>query len=59
VFRHWEMLTKVGLGVPMITRVAAELRRLGVPMDDDIYTVSGAVANIAAILTGKGGVSNA
>ncbi|HPU17157.1 MAG TPA: energy-coupling factor transporter ATPase [Bacillota bacterium] len=59
VFRHWEMLTKVGLGVPMITRVAAELRRLGVPMDDDIYTVSGAVANIAAIMAGKEGGSNA
>lgn len=39
VFAEYEQLLSVGLDVPEITRVAAELCKLGVDIGEDIYTV--------------------
>ena len=40
VFSRAEELTAIGLSVPMPTKIAMELNRLGVPITDAIYTTS-------------------
>ena len=40
VFSHAEALTAIGLSVPMPTRIAMELKAMGVPITDAIYTTS-------------------
>ena len=50
IFRRRDELCRVGLGVPLVTDVVYELRRLGVPLDDDIYTVGYAKEKIAELL---------
>lgn len=46
VFSRYEELLAVGLDVPEITRVAAALKREGVDIGDDVYTVNYAVRRL-------------
>ena len=41
IFSEADSLISVGLDVPMISRVAAELRRRGIALDGELYTVEG------------------
>ena len=41
IFSEADSLISVGLDVPMISRVAAELRRRGIALDGELYTVDG------------------
>ncbi len=50
VFRRRDELCRVGLGVPLVTEIAIELKRLGVPLEDDIFTVKYAGEAILALL---------
>lgn len=52
VFGRRDELVAVGLDVPLVTDVAIELRRLGVPLEDDIFTVKYAARSILS-LAGK------
>lgn len=49
VFRETETLTKSGLDVPQITRLAAKLRERGLDLPQDIYTVDTARDAIVAL----------
>lgn len=46
IFRMGERLKEMNLDVPQITRLINELKRRGVPLPDDIYTVSRAKEEI-------------
>lgn len=56
VFSRGEELSDIGLAVPMMTRLASELRKRGVPIEGTIYTVS---QMKEALLKLKGGAANA
>ncbi|MBQ3897302.1 MAG: ATP-binding cassette domain-containing protein, partial [Clostridia bacterium] len=45
-YRHAEELLSVGLDVPQITKIFMDLKRRGLPVRDDVYTVEQAVAEI-------------
>lgn len=55
VFRRSEQLVALGLSVPQVTRICTELRKRGIPLSDDIYTVQQAVGQIAACYQAKKG----
>ena len=58
VFRRAQELETLGLSVPQVTRICMELRRRGLPLGDDIYTVQQAARQLAALYQGrKGGAS--
>ena len=42
IFSEAESLVSVGLDVPMISRVCEELKRRGIALDGELYTVEGA-----------------
>ena len=48
VFAHEEELIAMGLGVPQVTRVLHQLRKLGVDVDDTAYTMEQAKAAVMA-----------
>lgn len=52
VFSEVERLEKVGLTVPQITRLMAELRRRGYPVSASVYTVEAALAEIRKLTGG-------
>ncbi|MBQ0010502.1 MAG: energy-coupling factor transporter ATPase [Ruminococcus sp.] len=52
VFSEAERLEKVGLSVPQITRLMAELRRRGYPVSASVYTVEAALAEIRKLTGG-------
>ncbi len=57
VFAHEEELIAMGLGVPQVTRVLHQLRKLGVDVDDTAYTMEQArTAVMAAYRARKGAV---
>jgi ABC-type multidrug transport system ATPase subunit len=56
VFSRGEELKEIGLSVPTMTRLAEELRKKGVPIEDTIYTIS-QMKN--ALLKLKGGAVDA
>ena len=56
VFAHEEELIAMGLGVPQVTRVFHRLRRLGVDVDDTVYTMEQAKAAFLDDLKRKGAV---
>lgn len=59
VFRRAEELEAIGLAVPEVTRICMELRRRGIPLDDNIYTVEEAVRQLSAYYRSiKGGVAS-
>jgi energy-coupling factor transport system ATP-binding protein len=41
IFSEADALISVGLDVPMISRVAAELKKRGIALDGKLYTVQG------------------
>lgn len=55
IFKKAELLQKIGLNVPQITLLADRLRKAGIELPDDIYTVGYAAKKIAAALKGGGG----
>ena len=56
VFSRAEELTAIGLSVPMPTKIAMELNRLGVPITDAIYTTSYLRKAILKLERGEDGV---
>ncbi len=54
VFSHRDTLIQAGLNVPMITEVFIALRKLGIDVPEDIFTVQDAVSYILGA-TSKGG----
>ena len=55
VFRRVEQLEQLGLSVPQVTKICAELRKRGIPLGNDIYTVQEAVRQLAACYKAKKG----
>lgn len=54
VFARAAELDAVGLDVPLVTKIAAELRRRGLPVDDAVYTVEELQAQLLARKGGEG-----
>ena len=54
VFSRYEELFAVGLDVPEITKVAAALKRAGIDIGEDVYTVNWAVDRMMDLLRGEG-----
>ena len=53
VFKHYRELEKIGLAAPQITYIVHHLKEHGVPIDDEITTVSEAKDAILKLLVGK------
>lgn len=53
VFSHAAGLREIGLGVPHAQRMANELRELGVPLEEGLYTPELLADRLAAILEGR------
>ena len=53
IFAHMDELSKIGLGIPQVSRVVNELREKGYRLPENIYTVSQAKREIMKLL-GKG-----
>ena len=53
VFKQGDMLRKIGLNVPIVTRVFAELRAKGVRVPEDVFTIGRAVEVLKKIKAGK------
>lgn len=51
---HEKELTAMGLGIPKVTQVCERLRSMGLPIQDGIYTLEAATAELLK-LAGKGG----
>lgn len=58
VFRRSDELEAIGLAVPQITKICNELRKRGIPLDDNIYTVKEACRQLVECYK-KGGTVNA
>lgn len=54
VFKNGDELRKIGLNVPIVTRVFYELKKAGVPVPDDVFTVDRAVKVLKEIRDGGG-----
>lgn len=54
VFKNGERLRAIGLNVPIVTRVFDELKKAGIPVPDDVFTVSRAVEVLKQIKAGGG-----
>ena len=54
VFKNGAELRKIGLNVPIVTRVFYELKKAGVPVPDDVFTVDRAVRVLKEIRDGGG-----
>ena len=53
VFARAAELEQVGLDVPLVTKIAEELKRRGLPVDDDVYTVEELQAQLLALKGGE------
>lgn len=54
VFSNYARLAEIGLDVPMVTKIMHCLKEKGIPVDENIFTVSDALSNIKRLTT-KGG----
>lgn len=54
VFKNGERLRAIGLNVPIVTRVFDLLQNAGIPVPDDVFTVSRAVEVLKQIKAGGG-----
>lgn len=54
VFSHGEQLRSIGLDVPEITLVMMKLKKLGLPVNDAVYTVEQAKAELMKLKRGDG-----
>ncbi len=52
VFKNAQKLREIGLNVPIVTRVFAELRKLGADVPDDVFTVDRAVEVLKKLKAG-------
>lgn len=55
VFKHYKELEKIGLSAPQITYIVQRLKSEGVPIDDEITTVSEAARAIANLIRQRKG----
>lgn len=53
VFSNGDELRKIGLNVPIVTRVFDELRGRGIPLPKNVFTVKRAVEEITALKAGE------
>ena len=53
VFARAAELEQVGLDVPLVTKIAEELKRRGLPVDDDVYTVEELQSQLLALRGGE------
>ncbi len=53
VFARADELEQVGLDVPLVTKIAAELKHRGLPVEDDVYTVEELQAQLLALRGGE------
>ena len=53
VFSNGDELRKIGLNVPIVTRVFDELRVRGIPLPENVFTVKRAVEEITALKAGE------
>ena len=53
VFTQSRMLCEIGLDVPQITKMLLELKKLGVPVRTDIFTVDAAREELEKLLGGE------
>ncbi|AOR22434.1 energy-coupling factor transporter ATPase [Clostridium taeniosporum] len=53
VFKEVEKLEKIGLGVPQVTYLVRELRKKGIEISDDVFTIEGAKKELLRILKDK------
>ena len=53
VFSRYEELAEMGLDVPAVTRVLLELKKLGLDIDTNAFTVDAAEQNILSVLRGN------
>jgi energy-coupling factor transport system ATP-binding protein len=52
VFKEGDALREIGLNVPIVTRVFDELKKLGISVPDDVFTVERAVEVLKGIKAG-------
>ena len=50
IFSHADELVKIGLNVPAVARIASSLKRRGVDIDGELYTVEGVKAAIMSYI---------
>ena len=55
VFLKGDRLREIGLNVPIVTRVFYELKAAGIPVPDNVFTVSRAVEVLKGIKAGERG----
>lgn len=53
VFARAAELEQVGLDIPLVTKIAEELKRRGLPVDDDVYAVEELQAQLLALKGGE------
>ena len=54
VFRHYDELRQLGVGVPTVTDLMHQLRQKGMPVSTDIITLEEAKAEILRVLREEG-----
>ena len=59
IFQDAENLSKMGLGIPDITKVFLKLKEMGVDIDTDVYTIPYAVKTLLKYKEKNGGGQNA
>ena len=59
IFKDAENLSKMGLGIPDITKVFLKLKEMGIDIDTDVYTIPYAVKTLLKYKENNGGGQNA
>lgn len=59
IFKDAENLSKMGLGIPDITKVFLKLKEMGLDIDTDVYTIPYAVKTLLKYKENNGGGQNA
>ena len=59
IFQDAENLSKMGLGIPDITKVFLKLKEMGLDIDTDVYTIPYAVKTLLKYKENNGGGNNA
>ncbi|MBQ5783156.1 MAG: energy-coupling factor transporter ATPase, partial [Oscillospiraceae bacterium] len=59
IFQDAENLSKMGLGIPDITKVFLKLREMGLDIDTDVYTIPYAIKTLLRYKQKNGGEHNA
>ena len=59
IFKDAENLSKMGLGIPDITKVFLKLKEMGIDIDTDVYTIPYAVKTLLKYKEKNGGGQNA